>query len=80
MEFCMFCFSPSPEILQWQKIYMIDNKTRPMDKKHEPWEYGINPYMRTLDNHLPNYIPKVLRPHPKKRYKWELYEKQYYPK
>lgn len=55
-------------------------KTRPMDKKRDPWQFGVNVYDRRLDEHAREYIPRHLRPHPKKLkqvYKWA---KTYYPK
>ncbi|XP_058792079.1 large ribosomal subunit protein mL65 [Phymastichus coffea] len=69
-----------PEIYHWQRIYLIKFKTRPLDKKREPWEFGINVFKRRLDDHASEYIPKHLRPDPKKHkqiYKWA---KSYYPK
>lgn len=68
-----------PEIYDWQKIYILRHKTRPMDKKREPWEFGIKMFKRRLDDHLPPYIPRRLRnPSPKKR-KVGRWEKTYYP-
>ncbi|XP_015601452.1 28S ribosomal protein S30, mitochondrial [Cephus cinctus] len=66
-----------PEIYAWQKIYMIDNKRRPMEKRREPWQFNINMGRRRLDDHTPEYIPKALRPGgPKSRKKWA---NTYYP-
>ncbi|KAK2580906.1 hypothetical protein KPH14_005975 [Odynerus spinipes] len=67
-----------PEIYHWQKIYVLDNKTRPLDKKRHPFEFGINVLNRRLDDHTPRYIPRCLRANPKKRSvgRWE---KTYYP-
>ncbi|GAB1865499.1 28s ribosomal protein mitochondrial-like protein [Camponotus japonicus] len=67
-----------PEIYDWQKIYLIRHKTRPMDKKREPWEYGIRMFKRRLDDHLPVYIPRCLRTNPKKR-KVGRWAETYYP-
>ncbi|XP_076748855.1 mitochondrial ribosomal protein S30 [Xylocopa sonorina] len=67
-----------PEIYNWQRIYMIDHKTRPMDKKRDPWEFGFNPHKRRLDHHTPVYIPRRLRANPKKR-KVGRWAKAYYP-
>ncbi|KAG5339332.1 RT30 protein, partial [Acromyrmex charruanus] len=67
-----------PEIYDWQKIYIIRYKTRPMDKKREPWEFGIKMYKRTLDDHQPAYIPRRLRANPKKRNRGR-WAKTYYP-
>lgn len=71
-------FRRLPEIYHWQKIYLIDHKTRPMDKKREPFERGINLYTRRLDDHAPSYIPKRLRENPKKK-KIGRFAKTYYP-
>ncbi|XP_017891276.1 39S ribosomal protein S30, mitochondrial [Ceratina calcarata] len=56
-----------PETPMWHKIYKIDNKTRPMDKRRDPWEFGYQPYKRRMDDHQPIYIPRCLRANPKKR-------------
>lgn len=69
---------PHEEIYNWQKIYLIDHKTRPMDKKRHDWERGINPMKRRLDEHLPVYVPRCLRANPKKR-KHDRWAKTYYP-
>lgn len=66
---------PMPEIYHWEKIYKIDHKTRPMEPKRRPFELGINPFKRRLDEHTPAYIPKQFREDKKK--KWA---KTYYPK
>lgn len=47
-----------------------------MDKRREPWEFGINPYKRRLDEHTPEYIPKCNREYPRSKKKWA---KTYYP-
>ena len=67
-----------PEIYQWQKIYMIDNPTRPIDKKRDPWEFGYSPAKRRLNQHQPAYIPRCLRENPKQR-KVGRWAKTYYP-
>ncbi|XP_050667859.1 39S ribosomal protein S30, mitochondrial [Leptidea sinapis] len=66
-----------PEIYLWEKIYKIQHNTRFFEAKKRPFELGINPFKRRLDEHLPPYIPKVLRPYPKCRKKFET---MYYPK
>ncbi|XP_038221970.1 28S ribosomal protein S30, mitochondrial [Zerene cesonia] len=66
-----------PEIYHWEKIYKIQHQTRFFEAKRRPFEFGISPYKRRLDEHLPTYIPKVLRPYPKARKKFET---TYYPK
>ncbi|XP_049871631.1 39S ribosomal protein S30, mitochondrial [Pectinophora gossypiella] len=65
-----------PETFLWEKIYKIQHNTRFFEKKRQPWEYGINPYKRRLDEHLPPYIPKVVRPYPRSKKKFET---TYYP-
>ncbi|XP_063368268.1 large ribosomal subunit protein mL65 [Cydia amplana] len=66
-----------PETYLWERIYKIQHNTRFFEKKRRPFELGINPYKRRLSDHLPPYIPKVLRPYPKCRKKFET---TYYPK
>uniref|UniRef100_A0A182QUW5 28S ribosomal protein S30, mitochondrial n=1 Tax=Anopheles farauti TaxID=69004 RepID=A0A182QUW5_9DIPT len=66
-----------PEVYQWEKIYKIDNKTRPMDPKRRPFELGENMYNRRIDEHALKYIPRAVRPDgPKSRPK---FESTYYP-
>uniref|UniRef100_A0A182YNB4 Uncharacterized protein n=1 Tax=Anopheles stephensi TaxID=30069 RepID=A0A182YNB4_ANOST len=66
-----------PEVYQWEKIYKIDHKTRPMDAKRRPFEFGENMYKRRLDEHALKYIPRAVRPGgPKSRPK---FESTYYP-
>ncbi|XP_076646293.1 mitochondrial ribosomal protein S30 [Halictus rubicundus] len=67
-----------PEIPVWQKIYKIKFKTRPVEKKRDPWEFGYKPFERRMDDHLPIYIPRALREDPKKR-KVGRWAKTYYP-
>ncbi|XP_077275480.1 mitochondrial ribosomal protein S30 isoform X2 [Temnothorax americanus] len=69
-----------PEIYDWQKIYLIRFKTRPLDKKREPWQFGVKAYKRRLDDHCPPYIPRCLRgaKSPKMRNKGR-FAKMYYP-
>ncbi|XP_060526456.1 large ribosomal subunit protein mL65 [Cylas formicarius] len=50
------------EIYSWEKIYKIDHKTRPLEKRLRPFELLKNPYKRALNHRLPRYIPKALRP------------------
>jgi small subunit ribosomal protein S30 len=71
-------FRRIPEIYDWQKIYMIRFKTRPMEKRREPWQFDIDVMKRRLDDHKPRYIPKCLRENPKKK-KIGRWEKTYYP-
>lgn len=65
------------EIYAWEKIYKIDHKTRPMDKRLRPFELFKNPYHRRLDERLPFYIPRCLRPD-LPRYKGR-YAKEFWP-
>lgn len=66
-----------PEVYLWEKIYKIKFNTRFFEPKRRPFELDINPYRRRLDEHLPPYIPKALRPYPKSKKKFET---TYYPK
>lgn len=65
------------EIYAWEKIYKIDHKTRPMDKRLRPFELFENPYKRTLDYRLPFYVPRAQRPD-LPRYKGR-YKKEFWP-
>lgn len=66
-----------PEIYLWEKIYKIQFNTRFFEAKRRPFELGINSFNRRLDEHLPTYIPKVLRPYPRSK---KNFETTYYPK
>lgn len=66
-----------PEVHMWEDIYKIQHNTRSFEAKRRPFELGVLPYKRRLDEHLPPYIPKVLRPYPRSRKKFET---MYYPK
>lgn len=58
-----------PEVYQWEKIYKIDNNTKPLNRRLRFFELGINPFSRRLNEHQPKYIPRHLRargPHDKK--------------
>lgn len=57
---------------------MIDNKTRPLDKKRDPWQFGWSAMKRRLNQHAPPYVPKCLRENPKLKKVGRL-AKQYYP-
>lgn len=65
-----------PETYLWEKIYKIEHNTRFFEAKRRPFELDINPFNRRLDDHLPPYIPKVLRPYPRSKKKFET---TYYP-
>lgn len=66
-----------PESYAWEKIYKIDNDTKPLSPKRRFFELGINPFKRRMNEHQPTYIPRDLRPRGKKdRKKWEP---MYYP-
>lgn len=65
------------EIYSWEKIYKIDHKTRPMDKKIRFFELSENPFRRRLDERLPKYIPRACRPElPRSKGR---YAKEYFP-
>lgn len=65
------------EVYNWEKIYKIDHKTRPMDKRLRPFELFQNPYTRTLDDRQPFYIPRCERPDlPRNKGR---YKKEYWP-
>lgn len=66
-----------PETYMWEDIYKIKFNTRFFEAKRRPFELDINPFNRRLDEHLPPYIPKVLRPYPRSKKKFET---TYYPK
>lgn len=66
-----------PEVYDWEKIYKIFNKTRPMDKRTRPFELFVKPFNRPLDDVVKKYIPKSHRPHLPK--KVGRYEKTFYP-
>lgn len=68
---------PVPEIYSWEKIYKIDNDTKPMVKKRRFFELGINPFKRQLDEHWPQFIPRHLRA----RGQWDKkrFDATYYP-
>lgn len=60
-----------PETYLWEQIYKIKFNTRFFEAKRRPFERDINPFKRRLDEHLPTYIPKVLRSFPKSKKKFE---------
>lgn len=68
----------APEMYHWQKFYLVDNKTRPFEKKRHPFQFGIDVMSRRMDDHTPKYIPKCLRANPKKK-KIGKWENTYYP-
>ncbi|XP_015118168.1 39S ribosomal protein S30, mitochondrial [Diachasma alloeum] len=65
-----------PELYHWQWIYKHLFKTRPLDKRRTPWDYGVNPFLRRIDEHRLRYIPKKFRPVDKPKVK---YAPNYYP-
>lgn len=65
-----------PEVYLWEKIYKIQHNTRFFEAKRRPFERGINPFNRRLDDHISPYIPKVLREYPRSKKKFEA---TYYP-
>ncbi|KAJ8884644.1 hypothetical protein PR048_016502 [Dryococelus australis] len=51
------------EVYHWEKIYKIDHKTKPLDKRTRPFELpDVNPSKRRYDDHAPKYMPRKLRP------------------
>ncbi|XP_066146324.1 large ribosomal subunit protein mL65 [Euwallacea fornicatus] len=50
------------EYYSWEKIYKIDHNTRQMDKKMRFFEFFEKPWNRKLNDMLPVYIPRALRP------------------
>lgn len=65
------------EIYPWEKIYKIDHKTRPMDKRMKPFELFTNPFKRALNERQAFYIPRAERPE-LPRHKGR-YAKEYWP-
>ena len=50
------------EIYSWEKIYKIDHKTRFTEKRLRFFELFQQPHKRKLNDRLPKYIPRALRP------------------
>lgn len=50
------------EVYNWEKIYKVDFKTRPMEPRRRPFELMQKPSNRRLDDRKPFYIPRALRP------------------
>ncbi|XP_077298426.1 mitochondrial ribosomal protein S30 [Arctopsyche grandis] len=50
-----------PEIYDWEYLYKINHEVRFMDAKRRPFELKQNAFARKLNDHIPKYIPKVLR-------------------
>lgn len=65
-----------PELYHWEVIYKHQFKTMPMEKRRTPWDFGVNPMLRRLDQHIPHYIPKDKRKPGAFKKKWE---DTYYP-
>ncbi|XP_055716610.1 39S ribosomal protein S30, mitochondrial [Phlebotomus papatasi] len=66
-----------PEIQNWEKIYQIDHDKRPMDARRKFFQLNVNPFRRRLNEHMPRYIPKPLRPGgPKSK---DKFVKEWYP-
>lgn len=66
------------QVYAWEKIYKVDNKTRPMDKKLKMFELKMKkPQDRRLDERLAEYVPRFKRPDlPKHKGR---YKKEYFP-
>lgn len=65
-----------PEVYHWEKIYKIDHNSRPMEPRRRPFELGVNPWRRKLDDWSNEYIPKALREEKSK----VKFRNKYYPK
>lgn len=50
------------EIYAWEKIYKIDFESRPTERRRRFFEVFKQPWRRTLDDRLPEYVPRALRP------------------
>lgn len=64
-----------PEIFLWEKLYKIDNKTRPMEAKRRFFEKNINPWRRRLNEYDDAFVPKALRLNEQKN----KFIKKFYP-
>lgn len=53
---------PMDELFAWEKIYKVDHKTRPMEKRLRYFELFQKPWTRQLNERLAEYIPKACRP------------------
>ncbi|EDV99825.1 28S ribosomal protein S30, mitochondrial [Drosophila grimshawi] len=67
-----------PEVYMWEKLYKIDNKTRPMEARRRFFERDVNPWRRTLDQHDKEYVPRVVRPGGRKNREGR-FKNTYYP-
>lgn len=67
----------TPEVYSWEKLYKIDNDTKPLARRLRFFELGINPFRRQLNDHQPKYIPRHLRARGYKDKK--IWEPTYYP-
>nr|CAD7569775.1 unnamed protein product [Timema californicum] len=70
------------EIYPWERIYKINHKTRPLDKRLRPFELpDNNPFKRCYNDHTPEYMPKILRPAGKRTgFSRQKFFKTYYNK
>lgn len=66
-----------PEMYHWQKFFLIDFHRRHIKGARELM-LARRTLKRRLDDHLPRYIPKILRKDPKKK-KVGRWQKTYYP-
>jgi small subunit ribosomal protein S30 len=65
------------EIYNWERIYKIKHKTRPLDARRRPFELeNVRPMVRRYDEGLSKYIPKKFREPGRYRKK---FEDTYYP-
>lgn len=60
-----------PELYHWEIIYKHQFKTMPMEKRRTPWDFGVNPFRRRLNQYIPHYIPKAKRKPGAHKKKWE---------
>ncbi|KAJ4433110.1 large ribosomal subunit protein mL65 [Periplaneta americana] len=65
------------EIYNWEFLYKIRHKTRPIEPRRRPFELqNVNPFRRRYDEHVPKYIPRKFR----EKGKWrKKFEDMYYP-
>lgn len=82
-EFYKFLVSNRPrmrldyEIYDWERIYKILFKMRPLEKKMRPFELGQkSPLVKPMDDHCLKYVPKALRVG---SYKDRKFRRTYYP-
>lgn len=50
------------EVHDWERIFKIMYRQRPMDARRRPFELRENPYRTPMNSGKGKYIPKALRP------------------